>query len=124
MKHIGITLPLRRGGQHLGKLVLACAPGRGAFGENDLALAGAVADQLALALENRSLLVRDLATLYAAPQLDRVRLDLPELLAQLLAQVQTIAPIQGAAALLYDSETDDWQVVAEAGRLPDYWPLP
>jgi signal transduction histidine kinase len=120
----GISLPLHRGGLNLGKIVLTCAKAQDGFAQNDLDLVGAVADQLALALENRSLLVRDLAALQEAPHLGRARLDLPGLLIHLLTQTQTIGALKGAAALLYDAATDDWQTVAEVGHLPSYWPLP
>lgn len=50
-------------------------------------------------------------------------LYLHELVAALLEQTRRLAGVAGSAAFLYNSETETWDAVAEAGDLPDYWPL-
>jgi PAS domain S-box-containing protein len=119
-----LELPMRHGEQTLGSIVLSRPASHAPFRAEDHALAGAVADQLALALENRRLLVRDLAVLDAVPRVKSAPLHLEQLVARLLAQAQTIAATSAGVAFLYDSDTDDWQVAAESGIMPAYWPLP
>jgi PAS domain S-box-containing protein len=119
-----LELPMRQGGQALGSIVLSRPAGQGSFRAEDQALAGAVADQLALALENRRLLVRDLAVLDAVPRVKSTPLHLEQLVAHLLIQAQTIAAAGAGVAFLHDADTDDWQVAAESGTMPGYWPLP
>lgn len=118
-----MALPLRRGAHDLGRIVLWRGGDGSPFADDDMAVAGAVADQLALALENRSLLARDLAALYETPAVKSAPLDLAQLTQRLLHQALTIAGVPGGAALLYDAATDDWEVAAAAGDLPAYWPL-
>jgi signal transduction histidine kinase len=49
-------------------------------------------------------------------------LYLHELVAALLEQTRRLAGVAGSAAFLYNSDTETWDAVAEAGDLPDYWP--
>jgi hypothetical protein len=100
-----MALPLRRGEQDLGRIVLWRGADGSPFADDDIAVAGAVADQLALALENRSLLARDLAALYETPAVKGAPLDLAQLTQRLLHQALTIAGVPGGAALLYDAAT-------------------
>ncbi len=119
-----MDVPMRQGEYALGSIVLHRPAGHSSFNAEERALVGAVADQLALALENRRLLVRDLAVLDEVPRVKSAHLHLEQLVDRLLVQAQTIAATGAGAAFLYDSDTDDWELAAESGTLPAYWPLP
>ncbi len=117
------VLPLRVDDRLLGQAVIALPAVPVPDAEALLAHLAQIAALRLAALVDPPALRGDVAALVELTMPVPGALDLPQLVAQLLEQVRRAATAPGAVALLYERETDDWQVAGTAGWLPAGWPL-
>ncbi len=120
-----LAVPLKLGQRVLGVLDVR-SDRRDAFGEDDLFVLGALADQVAVAIENAALHAQtqerlgEVSTLYALANQLTSSLDLDEVLDTIVTILKRTIDCRGCCIFLLDEETKTLEIKAASGLKPQW----